>query len=451
MPQLRTLALALCATGTLVAADLPRERHTVDQRQLPVTNRTELTFKARADADVKTRELWYASFDGRAWGTWQKHGITFDAATPITWQPPEGHWKVFVRIEEISGLADPAPTASTPPAVEFIVDRTPPAVAIDFPTQGFELRGGSSDYEVRWTVTDPHLHSTPIAVQWARDAESEFSTVTEALANSGSLAWTTPRDMTASGRLRLLATDKAGNTGSAEVGGLVVDAVVPRAGVLGPQISASRQVPVQVAARDAGPAGLAWIRLYWSADGGVTWNKGPEATGSAFEQIPFTATKDGRIALALVAADEAGNVAPVPTDHTHVQHNLLVDTTAPAPVLASPIGIRLVDADPDAPLQTVYKPGDQVVVASQSGEANPAPGGATISLQVAADAPWQPLGENLEAGAPFTFTIPDVDSTAVRIKLEIVDTAGNRGQAIATDTFRIDNTVEGGAVTVEFD
>ena len=104
----------------------------------------------------------------------------------------------------------PEPTPNTKAQIEFIADRTAPVASITGPAVSSELRGGHP-HTISWNVADPHLHSTPITLSWARSGGSEPVVIAEALANSGSYEWTTPLDMTDGGTIFLTATDKANN------------------------------------------------------------------------------------------------------------------------------------------------------------------------------------------------------------------------------------------------
>lgn len=443
------------ATAPVAPAERATERQTIGEKQVPVSARKEITIAGRQDADVKTRELWYRQAEAAAageadrWGPWQKHGISFARETPITWAPVEGRWQIHLRYEEISGGFSGEPTSTTAGAQEFIIDRSVPAVAISFPPDGAKLRGGQR-YTITWKATDPHLHSQGIALKWARDNGANPTVIEGAglLANSGSFEWTTPQDMTNAGVLVIEASDKAGNTGSARVGNLVIDAIAPSRSITGPAISAAREVPLAITCQDAGPAGLASVQLFFSADNGAAWTAGPEIK-EGFTSLPWTAPADGRYLLHLVATDGAGNANARPAGQQAGAFALLVDTEAPVVALASAIGLVDPGAAANAPQRKVFKPGDAVEVRFTLKEPNPAPTGVTILLQTEAGGRWAPIGQNLPPDRAFAWTIPDLSTQSARIRVEAVDLAGNRGQVEAAEVYRIDNQVEAGEVEVE--
>ena len=443
--QRLTPLLLVAATLGAPAAELQREKHVVDEHPVTVSNRDEIRVRARNDDDVKNRELWYTRRQD-TWGPWQKHGLSFARGTDIVWAPTEGHWRIYLRIEEVSGLAMPEPSSPNDASSEFIIDRTPPAVAITFPQDGSELRGGET-YTVTWEATDPHLHSTPITIRYARSGDDDLVTVAENIPNTGAYDWTTPQDMTATGTLQIIAADKALNVGAAAVQGLVIDAIAPSRNILGPGISAQRELDVTIRATDAGPSGLARVQLVYSTDDGATWTPGPGITEAPFERIAFAAPTDGAYQLALVATDEAGNANPAPSGKAGGTFALLVDTEQPNLSLRTPTGIKAVAAA--AAGRSVYKPGDEVSVTWQIKDANPKADGVSVFFQSQEGARWEPLATGLAPTDVFTFPIPDIATTTARVRVVAVDVAGNQGEVVSEAPLAIDNQVESGSIDID--
>ncbi len=457
---MRSLLSLMCLSAVCLAnaTELARETQLVDGRQVPVTSRDTIRMAARdGDADVKNRELWYRQRGNDGWGDWQRYSMSFDPETPIQWRPTEGHWQVYIRIEEISGLIMPRPDANTAAHQEFIVDRTPPSATITFPDTGTMLSGGRT-YTITWQVDDPHLHSTPISLRWARSGdEDSFTTIAEHIANSGRYEWTTPVDMTAAGRLQLIAVDRAGNIATTASTNIVIDAVAPSARINGPRIAAKREVELDIRATDAGPAGLAEVALYFSANDGEDWTRGPtvrapEDDDGSFSptSLTWTAPADGSYLLYLRGADRADNVNPEPRKAMGDRAaRLIIDTQAPRISLLSPIGVKYPDDKPGAPIRRVFRPDVTVNVPFQIQDANLVPGSVTVYLQPDTDAAWQVVAKDLDPDKPFSFKTPDIASRNVRIRVTCVDAAGNIGTATASEVFRIDNRIQAPTVTID--
>lgn len=435
-------ALPLLAAETTEIKPAPAavapETEVVEGRQILVTPKKELSFNVKADADVQTRELWYRTFDGKAWGPWQKHGINFDRDTPITWAPPEGHWQIYLRKILTSGLSMAVPSEATKAHQEFIIDRSAPVVAVKFPAVKAKLRGGDR-YAITWDAQDPHLRSAPVTITWSRDGKGTWETVAERIANNGSFEWTVPRDMTVSGVLRIEATDKAGNTGSAEVSGILVDSIKPKGRVVGPLISAKGDLTLDLDIKDEGPAGLASAQVWVSQDDGTSWTQGPFVQDP--RSVAWKAPGDGKYRLAIVAIDQAGNQSAVPKGKADDQTSIIVDSTAPVILLTSAIGI--IPAEKAGPTsQRDFKPGDKVQVPFAAKDVNLAPNTVSVFFQSDAAKGWTEIGKNLPADQTFRFDVPNVETKTAKIKVTAVDTAGNIGEAISAESFTIQTTVK---------
>ncbi len=435
--------IAVC--GALIAAEgLAPETEVIDNKQISVSPKKELTFNVPADVTVATRELWYRSFDGKAWGAWQKHSITFAKDTPITWAPPEGHWQVYLRKILTSGLAPEVPGEATKPSGEFIIDRTAPAVAIGFPASKAKLRGGDR-YTVKWDAQDSHLRTSPVNILWSVDGKGTFAPVATGIANNGSFEWNVPKDMTTAGVLKIEAADKATNVGSAEVTAILVDSIKPKGKVVGPAIVASQTVKLDLDIKDEGPAGLASAQLWISQDDGVSWTQGPFIQDP--RSVEWKAPSDGKFRLAIVASDASGNTSPIPKGKADDQFVITVDTAAPVILLTSAIGI--IPGDKPAPTpQRAFKPGDNVQVQFAIKDINLAPNTVSVFFQADASKPWQELAVGQSSDTAYRFALSAVPTTAARIRVTAIDQAGNTGEAIAGETFEIQTAVQDDKVEI---
>ena len=431
-------ALPLLSADQAAAPALALEAEVIDGKAVPVTPKKELSFNVAADPDVKSRELWYRSNDGKSWGEWQKHGIQFDKDTPITWAAPEGHWQVYLRKTLTSSLSSPVPGAGTKPHGEFIIDRTAPTVAIKFPDAKAKLRGGEH-YAVTWDAQDAHLRDAPVTISWSRDGKTTWDVLAAGIPNSGSYDWTVTRDMTTTGVLKIEAADKATNVGFAETTGILVDSIKPKGRVTGPAISAKTDLSLDLDIKDEGPAGLASAQVWVSQDDGTSWTQGPYIKDQ--RSVAWKAPGDGKFRLAIVATDQAGNQSPIPKGKADDQFVLTVDTSAPVVLLTSAIGI--IPADKAGPTsQRDFKPGDKVQVPFTIKDVNLAPNTVSVFFQSDAAKGWTEIAKNLPADQTVRFPIPAVETKEARIKVSAVDAAGNIGEGVATESFTIQTQVK---------
>ena len=444
----------MAAVAVVQAADAPavavaavgEETQQVEDRQVKVWARKEVTINATSkdEEDVVTRELWYSSFDGKAWGEWQKHGLAFQKKQPITWAPTEGHWKVYFRKTLTSGLAAAVPEAGTKAHAEFIIDRTAPTGAIDFPTAKAKLRGGTK-YTIKWQAADKYLQASPITIRYSRDGKGTWDVVAQNIPNTGSYEWMVPKDMTTAGQLQVLVADKAANVGTVESISLLVDSVNPNGAVTGPVISAKLDTVLDTDVRDVGPAGLSAARLWISQDDGTSWVEGPFLT-EPFKSVGWKATTDGKYRLAIVATDQSGNVSATPKGKADDQFLFIVDTAAPAITLSSAQGI--VEADKAVAGRRAFKPGDRVAVPFAIKDANLTANSVTVSLQTDGKV-WKELGKGLPTDSAFRFEIPAIATKTAKIKVTAVDNAGNVGETVSVEGFEIQTSIDPDDVNIE--
>ncbi len=435
--------LGSSALGSLHAAEQTqqKEKQIVDGTNVGLTNKAELLFKkVRDDEQVKTRELWYQRFDGAQWGAWEKHPLEFSRTTPITWAPPEGHWRTYFRIIEISGFAHPQPTADSKHRNEFIVDRTQPTVVLNNPPVGTILSTNQT-YVITWNVTDDNLHSKPVNLYWARSSTAEPEIIATGLPNSGEYTWTTPADMSNEGRIIIEAYDKVLNKADNEHGNIIVDGAAPHGNILGPDTTQTRDVAIQTRVKDAGPAAAVHSsQLFFSTDEGQNWSEGPVVNAGPdenFESVMWQAPNDGEYMLSILAIDIVGNANPRPASKRDNLHRILVDTAAPAISLSSDSGVLATDGSG----KNIFNKNDVVAINFSVEDMRLSDSSINIYYQSGPDT-WEQITQGLATGTTtYSWSIPEINSTQCRIKIQATDVAGNVGETISKQTFSIDNDV----------
>ena len=129
-------------------------------------------------------------------------------------------------------------SASDTSDASFTINNTPPVVAggtITSPTSSSIYAGGSSQ-TITWTsgnITDAYgLGSTPITLAYSVDGGSSWTTIASGLANNGSSTWTVPASTNiTNAKIRLTATDIAGNTTSVSTSNFIIDSTAPTVSV----------------------------------------------------------------------------------------------------------------------------------------------------------------------------------------------------------------------------
>ena len=117
--------------------------------------------------------------------------------------------------------------------------------------------------------------------------------------------------------------------------------------------------------------------------------------------------------------------------------------------LASPIGIHDPNDKPQAPSRRVFKPNDQVHVSFNVQDPNIRKDGITVYLQTEQGGRWETLGSGLPPTQAYGFSVPNISTTSARVKVVATDVAGNSGEAVASEAFRIDNQVEQASTEID--
>ncbi|OGM97351.1 MAG: hypothetical protein A2735_03205 [Candidatus Yanofskybacteria bacterium RIFCSPHIGHO2_01_FULL_41_21] len=140
-------------------------------------------------------------------------GIDYDAGT-YAWNttspaiPDGASYKIKVKStsNDINGIS----------ANTFTIDNTLPTVPTVLTPNGGQVLKGGDDYDITWTSSvDTNFSATPIKIEYSKLGDfSDTTTVVAATANDGSYTWSLPTDDTTTAKIRVTATDLAGNTGS---------------------------------------------------------------------------------------------------------------------------------------------------------------------------------------------------------------------------------------------
>lgn len=140
-------------------------------------------------------------------------GVAYDAGT-YAWNtispviPDGSNYKIKVKstANDINGISENS----------FTIDNTLPTTPTVLTPNGGEVLKGGDVYNVTWTVsTDVNFSATPIKIEYSELGDfTDTDTVVTATENDGSFDWTLPADDTTTAKIRVTATDLAGNTSS---------------------------------------------------------------------------------------------------------------------------------------------------------------------------------------------------------------------------------------------
>lgn len=174
-------------------------------------------------------ELWFTR-DGRSW---QKYD---EQANP---QPPyrvevndEGLYGFTLVARNKAGFGEQPPRVGDQPQVWVEVDLTRPVVRLQNADVGRGAETGN--LTILYSASDKNLARTPISISHAEKPDGPWTPVTRTEENTGRYVWRMPEDLPYQFYLRVEATDRAGNVGTAETSRpIIVDLSQPKVNVIG--------------------------------------------------------------------------------------------------------------------------------------------------------------------------------------------------------------------------
>ncbi len=175
-------------------------------------------------------ELWYTQ-DGR---NWQKYKEQRDPPKPYIFSfdvNDEGTYGFSLVVRSGVGLGGRPPQVGDAPQVWVEVDLKPPVVQV----LGVEVGRGADagNLTIVWRATDKNLGRQPINLSYTAEAGGTWTTIATGIENTGRYIWRMPEGVPYRFRIRVEASDRAGNSGSAEWGqDVIVDLKVPKINII---------------------------------------------------------------------------------------------------------------------------------------------------------------------------------------------------------------------------
>lgn len=386
-------------------------------------------------------ELWYNS-DGEVWS----RGEFFDVGQnkAVLFAQRDGRYEVvFVPIDP-KGTPGYIPARDTRPDYIVTVDTRSPQVEVRCPNGGESFQAGKTTL-IEWHAVDSDVRSDGIRVE-VKKHDGQWVTIHENLPNTGSLPWDIPRfeggrEAVRQYKVRVSATDRAGNTGSDESDkSFSVDGLSPEAHVVGPSVSNSNPVEVSYVVEDFGGTGVRTVHLWFTRDSGASWDY-YGSDDDATSPILFQGL-DGDYGFYTTAVDHVGNKAPDPQGgKTKPQHRTIVDSSSPR--------MKFI-----APKKQAYLAGRAIEVRwalrdNVGLSENP------VRLDVSSDGgkSWKLIREKISKDSPFLWSPPKVSGDQYMFRATVHDLAGNetitRSGLFAIDTALPEARITGPAQSLE--
>jgi len=162
------------------------------------------------------------SLDGGS--TWSAIAASTGNSGTYNWTPTGlNSQQLRVRVTAMDSLSQTANSASSS---NLIVDSGNPTLSLNSPASG-QIIKGDNGFAITWTATDANFGSTPITVAYSANSGSTWTNLAANAANSGSYTWNvSPADGTTY-RVRVIASDLAGNSTTASTGDFTITRLGP--------------------------------------------------------------------------------------------------------------------------------------------------------------------------------------------------------------------------------
>lgn len=339
-------------------------------------------------------------------------GNTF--STVIATNPTSTHaWTVPSQNNPASKIrytvVDAVGNSATVVSSAFIVDSTPPSVTI---TDLAAYVSGGSTPSVTFTTTDLNGIASRL-LEYSTDGTT-WTTISASAVSPQS--WTVPTINSTTARVRITATDTAGNSNSATTSLFTIDSTNPTTAITTPPTDLKGGSTYSILFSSSDASGIASHSLYYAADGtNYSLIASPAAGATSYSwTVPMDNVNTAR--LRIVATDNSGNQSMATTSA------FIVDSIAPAVTLSNPPAILKGGASQSI----TFTHSDTNVIASRVLEY--AQDGTNFSVVIASN-----------PTSPHAWTVPSQNNAASKYRYTVTDTAGNV-TTITSSAFIVDST-----------
>jgi hypothetical protein len=204
-PELIQQVKATVPTMNRGSANAPAVRQLVNAAHVTLEYQIDQT---GASAGVGKVEVWVTADQGQSW---QRLGEDPDRHSPVEVDlPGEGLFGVSLVVTNVRGFGDAPPKPGDAPDYWVEVDTTRPSAKLQ------SVRPGTDDEPgvlwISWTAQDKNLTATPVDLYYALNRSGPWTPIARGLRNDGRYRWTPPMEIGTRAFVRMIVTDKAGNS-----------------------------------------------------------------------------------------------------------------------------------------------------------------------------------------------------------------------------------------------
>lgn len=320
------------------------------------------------------------------------------------------------------------------------LDTTPPVVSLQSLTGGQTIGGGSS-VSVTWSASDANFGASPISISVSSDGGATYGVLSASEADDGTYTWSVPVVNSGTYRIRVTATDLAGNsTSDSSASNFTINSSTPVVSVTSPnggEFWRSGTSHAITWTSSGLPGGASSAKIEYSIDGGSTFSliaNGEANDGTYTWTVPAVGAGNSDTRVRVTITDSlAVDTADVSDSH------FSIDNTAPVATLTSLVGGESLVG------------GGSVAITWTATDAHDGGGlGSTpISLEVSSDsgATWTSIASNLSNTLSYNWSIPAVTSKTYRVRVTATDRAGWTNASSSSSDFWINSTTPVVALT----
>jgi hypothetical protein len=241
LPPVPPVAAAGHSEGRDAGAPAAPGSHDTVPSNRQIVNNPNTVLEYRIDqvgpSGVGKVEVWMTSDEGH---NWQKLCEDPDKRSPVEFRlPGEGLFGLCLVVTNGLGVGDPPPGKGTAPDYWIEVDMTKPTAQLLSARPGMNEDAGT--IFVTWTATDRNLGPEPIDLYYSLQKEGPWQPIARGLKNDGAYRWRAPLEVGSTFYIRLMATDRAGNTTVCDSPQpVLLDMSHPKAVVTGPASMGSK-------------------------------------------------------------------------------------------------------------------------------------------------------------------------------------------------------------------
>lgn len=318
-------------------------------------------------------------------------------------------------------------------SASMTLDQTTPQVQLTSLNSGM-IKGGA-DAVITWTASDANFGSAPYSVEYTADGGTTWVAVAGPI-NATSYTWSVPLIHSSQVKVRVIATDSAGNQSAvSSASSLLIDSTAPAAPPVSlTSLALTNDATAKFEVSDCSDIARVFVNESLTA---------PLSSANGWidcvanSEFQHTVSGNGTHNLRLWSQDAVGNVSTTSSVLT-----MVLDQTPPAVTLNSSMaGLNLSGNALQAPAINSYS---LSFSASDSLSGIKSPGFVVevCAANCGSPASWIVSQSGLSYTATpqgFTWTVPALNSSTVQLRIKGSDNAGNFGVSAASASFTIDS------------